>query len=74
MKTEAVLVVVILGVWGLCISAHADPWEDAAEPFTFRDFNIDCNDHVNFIDRIIANLTQRDKLSSDSVSSPCPLR
>ncbi len=26
MKTEAVLLVVILRVWGLSISAHADPW------------------------------------------------
>jgi len=26
MKTEAVLLVVVLGVWGLSISAHADPW------------------------------------------------
>jgi len=26
MKTEAVLLAVILGVWGLSISAQADPW------------------------------------------------
>jgi hypothetical protein len=46
----------------------------SAEPFTFRDCNINCDGHVNVIDRIIANAIWRGKLGSGSVSQPCPLR
>ncbi len=46
----------------------------SAEPFTFRDCNIDCNGYVNVVDRIIASEIWRGNLGSGSVSNPCPLR
>jgi len=42
MKTEAVLLAAILGVWGLSISAHADPWFGAGtaeSPYLIYDAN-----------------------------------
>ena len=46
----------------------------SAEPFSFRDCNINCDGHVNVIDRIIANAIWRGKLGSGSVTTPCPFR
>jgi surface protein len=46
----------------------------SAEPFTFRDCDIDCNGYVNVVDRIIANAIWQGNLGSGSVSNPCPLR
>ncbi len=46
----------------------------SAEPFTFRDCDIDCNGYVNVVDRIIANAIWRGKLGSGSVTTPCPFR
>ena len=46
----------------------------SAEPFTFRDCDIDCNGYVNVVDRIIANSIWRGKLGSDSVTVSCPFR
>jgi hypothetical protein len=46
----------------------------SAEPFTFRDCDIDCNGYVNVVDRIIANSIWRGKLGSASVTVSCPFR
>jgi hypothetical protein len=46
----------------------------SAEPFTFRDCDIDCNGYVNVVDRIIANSIWQGTLGQNSVSNPCPLR
>ncbi|MHC4499509.1 MAG: dockerin type I domain-containing protein [Planctomycetota bacterium] len=46
----------------------------SAEPYTFRDCDIDCNGYVNVVDRIIANSIWRGALGASSVSEPCPYR
>ncbi len=46
----------------------------SAEPFTFRDCDIDCNGYVNVVDRIIASEIWRGKLGSASVTTFCPFR
>jgi hypothetical protein len=46
----------------------------AADPFTFRDCDINCNEIIDVADYAITNAVWQGVLGANRVSSPCPFR